>query len=500
MKNTFTSINRVPRDVLSIIPEYWADEDTADEDLITLTHVCRGWREIFISHPSLWTRLDCTNIEKTRTYIERSRSSPLKVYVWQEEEYTPFLNDAFLLTLPHLSRFGSLSLLGPSKNLTELAKKYLHHPVPLLKKLKINFSDNPQSIVPAIFEENISSLRELRLSGVITRLPWKTLANLTTFDFRDVPSDKISVTQLLDFFEHAPLLRHTRLWNALPTTCDAPPGRVVSLPRLKDLDIKAQPVHSILLNHLLVPSGTSLVLEFTFDGEKSPIPEYLPKNLKNLKNLSRITAINLSFDSELCLRLTGPSGGLYVLGGWTGTDSFLPIVNRRALRSLNHFAISATERLTITAYHTTIPQKIESSTYRTLLLMNALRTLILADCLNVPFITALNPKKAPSGTLVCPALEEIVLYIKEKERSCIDGLLEMVEGRSSSGTRLSTITIVSPQEFVPAKDVLELRNHVSQVEYRLDDVVPPWDGIGLENDQCCEGSWGYESDWGHESS
>ena len=67
MKNTFAPINRVPREVFSLIPEYCK----TDEALVALTHVCRGWREQFVSRSSLWTSLDCTNVEKTRVYLKR---------------------------------------------------------------------------------------------------------------------------------------------------------------------------------------------------------------------------------------------------------------------------------------------------------------------------------------------------------------------------------------------------------------------------------------------
>jgi len=61
-----------------MIPDYWEDSER-DEASITLTHVCRGWRELFVSRPSLWTRLDCRSIEKTRVYIERSKTSPFEI-------------------------------------------------------------------------------------------------------------------------------------------------------------------------------------------------------------------------------------------------------------------------------------------------------------------------------------------------------------------------------------------------------------------------------------
>ena len=502
MKNTFVPINTIPYEVLSTIPDYWVDGDpmdnntaddgmaasnTADRNLITLTHVCHNWRELFISRPSLWTNLDCTNVEKTRVYIERSKSCLLKVYLWDDDDdECVFPDAAFLLTIPHLGRLGSLSLIGFDEAFVELVNKHFNRPAPFLEKLRIRFYADPHAITAEIFDGNLPSLQELFLTGVLTNLPWRNLANITKFDFCHVPSDGISVTQLLDFFEHAPLLSIIRLHNAFPDTSNAPPGRVVSLTSLKKFRIIAQPAHSILLNHLLIPSGALLVLEFDFDSEESPIPAYLPKDLRNLQNLSPITSIDLSYKSGVSLRLNGPSGGLYVLGTWTGAATSPPAVHSRILHSLNHLGILVTERFMISAYSTPSPLHIQKPPpYRTLLPMNALHTIILINCRNVPFISALDPSGI-SRTLVCPKLEELVLYIKKKEWFCINELLKMAEERSSRGVGLSTITIFSSEEFVPAKEVLKLRDLVSCVEYRL----PVWDEIpdGIRYP-------GYESDW-----
>lgn len=104
--------------------------------------------------------------------------------------------------------------------------------------------------------------------------------------------------------------------------------------------------------------------------------------------------------------------------------------------------------------------------------MKNLHKLTLTHCLNLPFILALNPEQNLSGTLVCPKLEELVLYIMTGAWFYIKEMLAMVKERASSGAKRSTITIVCSQEFVLAKEVLKLREYVSRVEYRLDDVVP----------------------------
>ena len=66
-KNSLALINKIPPDVLSFIPNYWEDSNR-DTSLINLTHVCRSWRELFISCPLLWACLDCTSVDKTKTY------------------------------------------------------------------------------------------------------------------------------------------------------------------------------------------------------------------------------------------------------------------------------------------------------------------------------------------------------------------------------------------------------------------------------------------------
>jgi len=485
MKNTFAPINRIPLGVLSLIPDYC---DT-DDELIALTRVCRSWRQEFISRSSLWTCLYCASVEETRVYLERSKASPLEIRL-RETGRAPFLNDAFLLTVPHLNRLKSLTLSGSSTNLLKLTK-YFGSPTPLLEKLNLNFACTETPIIQdVVFDGDLSSLRDLRLAGVIANLAWESLSNLTTFDFCRIPSKRISVTRLLNFFGRAPL-RKIRLQDAFPNSSDAPPVRIVSLPHLKSLTIVAQPVHTILLNHLLIPTGASLSQGFNLSGNKSPIPTYLPKTLKNLKHVSHITSINLSFKIRMFLRLAGPNGTHYVFGHWVGPSPLSLVSDYHVLQSLTLFQISGVERLTIDQYATPPPTRIETSpVYLTLLLMNNLRTLTLMDCLNPPFILALDPKRNPSGTVLCPKLEELILYIVDDDAFPVSGLLEMAKQRASGGAKLSTITIVGWREFVPAKEVLKLRDYVSWVEYRLDDVVPEWSVIPTDADNT-----GYKSDW-----
>ena len=159
-------------------------------------------------------------------------------------------------------------------------------------------------------------------------------------------------------------------------------------------------MHTILLNHLLIPTGASPTQGFNLSGSSSPIPTYLPKTLKNFKHISYITSINLSFNLRMFLRLAGPSGTHYVFGHWVGPSPLSLVSDYNVLWSLTMFYITGVERLMIDQYTTSPPTRIEKSpVYLTLLLMNNLRTLKLTDCLDLPFVLALGPKKHPSGTV-----------------------------------------------------------------------------------------------------
>ncbi|KAF9645561.1 hypothetical protein BDM02DRAFT_3079455, partial [Thelephora ganbajun] len=74
--NRLAPINRLPPDILILIPNFW-DKRSRGRFVIALTHVCRAWREIFTSRSSLWTDFHCMDAEKTRVYLERSKSSPI---------------------------------------------------------------------------------------------------------------------------------------------------------------------------------------------------------------------------------------------------------------------------------------------------------------------------------------------------------------------------------------------------------------------------------------
>ena len=483
MKNNFAPINRIPSEVFFVIPEH-LEEDELDENLIALTHVCRGWRELLIARPSLWTRLDCTNIDKTHVYIERSKISPLDLSL-RRGGNIPYHEDAFLLVVPYISRLKSLSIDG-MEDILQVVTPHISCFVPLLRELTIDLGCDPIPVLNgALFNGDLSSLHSLSLAGVITNLPWKNLSKLTTFKLSRVPEGKISITQLLNFFEDAHHLRDITLQDSIPTSSNAPPERVVPLPCLKILTILADPVHSTLLNHLSIPAGASVTLDFAFNGNRSPLPNFLPKDPGKLKNTFPTTSVNLSlgvFDKYV--RLDGPSGGLYILGHGEGWDRVTSAhLDNRILRSLTYFVLSGIQRLAVTDSNLPATTKFTSSpAYQLLYRMKDLHTLTLTRSSNVPFILALNPDLNPTKSILCPNLKELVLYIERRNAFNLPELMSMAEERALRHTKLSSITIVGLGELLPGKEVFKLKEYVSHVDYKFREKPPSWDSISENGD------------------
>ena len=135
-----------------------------DQGLITLTHVCHGWRDTFVSRSSLWTRLSFEKIDKTSTYIERSQSSPLKFFPGRPEVIEAVLP----LMIPHIPRLKTLTIdAGALPGVLD----HFHCSTPLLEELEITPPSNP-ALDDAPPNGDLSSLRELRLGGAITLFPW----------------------------------------------------------------------------------------------------------------------------------------------------------------------------------------------------------------------------------------------------------------------------------------------------------------------------------------
>ena len=461
LKNRLAPVNRIPPEVLTLIPDFW-DLRSCDRDVIALSHVCRAWREIFISRSSLWSNFDCEDADKTRVYLERSGTSPITLNLCRDHCLSSL--DPFVQIIPQvIGRLKSLSVEARPRNLQAITA-HLSHSAPLLQRLYITggcyLGSQHNHVLPStMFNGDLSSLRALHLEYVRAELPWRNMVNLTSFTLRYAPAGDSG--QLLDFFESAPRLRKIDLLATAISGGEN--GRLVSLDHLKRMDIIDCGPTSTFLNHLVIPVGAKLTTQP--DSQAFTIEEHIPRSLDNLKNVSNLIRIDLDLDEFLSLfvRLSGPDGQLCMraMERATGIDTSL------ALESLARFDTSKTERLKIDSIHAPF----RDSAYRALLEMKNLRTLVLSRCsgLLCTFMDALNPNTRPSKEVVCPLLEELAFVLRvrrdfeedDREEFDMGAVIEMAAARASRGARLR---IVKDQAKLDLVDVVELRKHVLQVE------------------------------------
>jgi len=182
-KNMLALTSKTPPEILAPIPDSWNTRDR-DHDAIALTHVCRAWREVFVSRSSLWADFDCLNEEKPSVYFERSKSSPISLSL---DLGISFCASSFqILDIPHTTgRLKSVFVRGPPEDMKVVSSR-LSHPAPLLEHLSIcskptNEPDHHPALRSTLFSGDLSSLRTLCLESVYTELPWRNMVNLTSF-------------------------------------------------------------------------------------------------------------------------------------------------------------------------------------------------------------------------------------------------------------------------------------------------------------------------------
>lgn len=449
--NMLAPISRLPQEILTLIPDFCHGPGRGKIPIV-LSHVCRAWRETFVSRASLWTDFQCVDAEKTRVYLERSKTSSISLWLQRPQGFFP--SDPFFEIAPHIpSRLKSLSVTTTPNYLQDITENFIH-PTPLIETLTIealtiNGPDLNPVLTTALFDGDLSLLRELHLRSVRTELPWRSMNNLTSFSLSHMTRPAVSVGQILDFFESAPRLREVELISATPTV-HTQNGRLLSLTHLRKLSISGGQSPSILLDYLVIPVGAKMSVE----SPRSRFDDHLPKSLDNLRNLSNFTKISLFFkDFHASVRFTGPNGEV------TFASSFGFDAVRSVPQILARFDTSKTRRMEIINGYPITNELCEA-----LMPMTNLRTLMISRCKDtLPFLHCLSFGLSESSwTVVCPKLKKLVFRTSDRFEMGV-----MVNGAAVRARReapLKLVKIVSCPGPVSIRLVAELLKHVSRVE------------------------------------
>ena len=316
---TFAQIDQLPPEVLAAIFAHLSKQESSlprhdisyfVQDLVSVTHVCRFWRQAAINAPGLWTEIKMTNLEAVKVFLERSGAVPLDVQLRSANK------DLIQAVAPHSHRFRqfSVSVLpephNPFASFTNSA--------PLLERLEIDYC--PLAQQPFLFNDQTPRLREL---VIVTRGLWlqNRLGSLTSLHLT-LSNAILSHSDLLPFFDmlhRCPGLEELFiLWGGLQMASVVPAQlSEVPLHRLKKLLLRSFRIENIkLLLHIfdLRANGIAIHLSDVHPGHVGgsslpTIQTVFPNDSRGRPSLTPCTQLELIFHTRprtLIVHALGP--------------------------------------------------------------------------------------------------------------------------------------------------------------------------------------------------
>jgi hypothetical protein len=274
--NTFSKINRLPPEILALIPSSL----TSDKDLVSATHVCRRWRNAIIASPPLWSFLDNDTMHRdlVAASMDRCGCTPLDVSFSSElDKNIPFLKRVVL----HSSHIRKMRIpCIPWLQIAEISDAF-DAPLPLLRDVELDFCDD-EAAAPLPFQRrflagatNLVSLDlsdDGTLSGTLLHFVIPTLTHLKLSFTSRTPT----VGELLEPLRTSPLIEDLRIRSddVLDASIFPFPDRFepVDLPCLRDIHFSWATPRSqyTLLSHIQYPPYCSVSMQFRSESDAAP--------------------------------------------------------------------------------------------------------------------------------------------------------------------------------------------------------------------------------------
>jgi hypothetical protein len=241
-RNSFIPINRVPLDILPLIPTHLSPQDR-----LRASFVCRHWRRTFLQYAELWSQLSLSKGEVyIKTLLKRAKGSPLDVIV----DYGATVNTIRLLS-SHTEQIKYLYLSYVRLMDIRVFSEANPGRLPLLHTLGISgvdegAPDDSDAIIhpcPLLFKSAVN-LKDFRFRSDSDRPPCLNhfvFPTLTSFDLSAVQPHRLCVSQLLDFLEASPMLQTVHMRIAADISLEGvPQERVVVLPNVQILTVDVE--------------------------------------------------------------------------------------------------------------------------------------------------------------------------------------------------------------------------------------------------------------------
>ncbi|KAI0932754.1 hypothetical protein AcW2_001285 [Taiwanofungus camphoratus] len=218
LRNSLCSVNRLPPEILGIIFQYakapvFDGHPSFYEDFypqfsvwepamknpvdITVTHVCRRWRDVALGMPSFWTSIDDKHTKAQPNLLQRSRISPLKLLL--KGTSSPFMEDVFRT---EGSRIRELHWFETGD---DLVLPHLEFAAPKLELFTLDidgFTEHEPSFAPTLFKGHTPCLRQLALQNAVW-LPSNRFSQLTHLFLSEL---LVPVTDLFEMLLGCPML------------------------------------------------------------------------------------------------------------------------------------------------------------------------------------------------------------------------------------------------------------------------------------------------------
>ena len=446
---TIAKIDRLPPEMLVAIFVHLSKQEPDPpgrkasyfvQDLISVTHVCRSWRQVAIAAPELWTDITMANPEAVKAFLQRSGAVPLKVGL-RLGSGARIDQDLLGAVVPHVHRFRQLSLLTHWGR-GAVGSMPFTEPAPLLERLVVYY---PLGDRPALlFNDQAPRLRELNMysNGFwLKNQLWNlTSLHVTLSHVRRIRSD---FHPFFDMLCRCPALEEMSVsWGGWGVQLESPQFPTVPLHHLRKLllhNFRVGNIGSFLHNFDLKADGVAIHLSGVYPGPQensviSGIQTIFPNDNSGRPSLASSTKLELIFHGRprtMIMHTIGPGFSIRVdlsledfdHGGtsYTFCDVF---------RSVKELWVRGSSRVDVKLHgvkHLTALEK--------LVLIG--RGSVTAQCLQ----QELSP--GPSGVLPCPLLSVIDFH---GDASNVGGLFHLLRTRSKVGGRLEKVRV--PSRFV----------------------------------------------------
>jgi hypothetical protein len=436
-------IGRLPPETLAAIffrlskqaPEdEWCTPDLIP-DILSVTHVCRFWRQVAINTQDLWTEITMATPELVETFLERSGVAPLNVVLRFGLETTERFEHLLKAVAPHAHRFWRLSVSTP------LGSDY--DPLAAFTEQAYLLDRLAESNRRSAFGEQANQLRELVIHA---GGPWSQhqFGNLTSLHIT-LWNASIQHSAFPSFFEmlrRCPVLEEIFVWWNVWDVVTEMPAQLPTVPlhHLRKLLLHSFCVENAkYLLHVLDFGASEIAIhleQVDLEDEEDTVAKIqtvFPEDNSDRPSLGSATKLELIFQTlprAMILHAGGPNFSIRIAMCPSGynSSSRMDFAFRDAFPSVKELWLRGISKRVFNVYGFEHLRALEK------LVVNGGGSKMVRQELS-------------SGILPCPSLSAIDYY---GDTSGLDDIFYLARSRSSAGFQLEKLRV--PSSSIPLPD------------------------------------------------